>query len=129
MGNKKKYYNNGRGFRLDKLLNHFNAIHKNGLIDNNAKTLFDVGFHREDGGATGGEDDGVATADGVTPHTIPQVLDNGTTQLSIIIPAASAEIILDCLGQQLWRLFRHQMDAIIKPNAADKVIPSAKVIA
>jgi len=44
LGTKRKSNNDGKGFRLDKLLNHIQRCHKDIIMDDNAKNLFDVGF-------------------------------------------------------------------------------------
>ena len=53
LGTKRKSYNDGKGFRLNKLLNHIQGCHKDGIMDDNAGTLFDVDFSRARVGATG----------------------------------------------------------------------------
>ncbi len=40
--NKRKYNNDGRGYRLDVLQHHLEAMRKYELIDDNVRTLFDV---------------------------------------------------------------------------------------
>ncbi len=66
VGNKRKYYNDGRGYRMDRLQHHLKSIHKNEMIDDNVRTLFDVGFLRKDDGATCGSNGGEAS------RTLPQ---------------------------------------------------------
>ena len=46
LGPKRKSNNDGKGFRLDKLLNHIQGCHKDVIMDGSARTLFDVGFSR-----------------------------------------------------------------------------------
>ena len=53
LGTKRKSKNDGKGFRLDRLFNHIQGCHKDFLMDDNARTLFDVGFSRAGVGATG----------------------------------------------------------------------------
>jgi hypothetical protein len=45
---------------------------------------------------------------------------------SFLIPVASAEIDNVEMGEQFWRLFRQNLDTIIKANAAAQVIPCAE---
>ena len=71
LGTKRKSNNDGKGFRLDRLLNHIQGCHKDVITDDNAMTLFDVGFSRARVGSTGltqggeardGHSDGLVTA-------------------------------------------------------------------
>ena len=127
VGNKRKCNNDGRGYRLDKLQHHLKSVHTNELIDGNVRTLFDVGFLREDDGLTCG------FVGGEVSRALPQGQSaqghaNGASS-PVNDHDASAEIIPDVLGHQFWRLFRQRIDAIIKVNASAKVIHSAEAIA
>ena len=53
LGTKRKSNNDGKGFRLDKLLNHIQGCHKDVIMDDNARTLFDFGFSRARVGSAG----------------------------------------------------------------------------
>jgi hypothetical protein len=127
VGNKRKNNNDGRGYQMVRFQYHLKSMHKNKLIDNNVRTLFNVGFLREDDGLTCGSDDGEAS------RALPQgqLAQGQANEASSLVNdlAASAEIIPDVLGHKFWRLFRQQIDAIIKANATAKVIPSAEAIA
>ncbi len=52
LGTKRNSNNDGKGFRLYRLLNHIQGCHKDVIIDDNARTLFDVGFSRARVGPT-----------------------------------------------------------------------------
>ena len=53
LGTKRKSNNDRNGFRLERLLNHIQGCRKDVIMDDNAKTFFDVGFSRARVGATG----------------------------------------------------------------------------
>ncbi len=59
--NKRKYNNDIRGYRLDRFQHHLKSIRKNEMIYDNVRTIFDIGFLREDDGATCGSDGGEAS--------------------------------------------------------------------
>ncbi len=97
MGSNRKYNNDGRGFRLDRLQRHLKSIHKNEMIDDNVQTLFDVGFLREDDGATCGSDGGEASR-ALPQGQLVEGHGNGATTTSAYVLVASAEIIPNVLG-------------------------------
>ena len=129
------------------------------IMDDNARTLFDIGFSRARVGATGlaqgeeardGHSDGpTATGthdDGVVGAATlaTPILGGASTTTrgaslakeappksgsSFLIPAASAKIYNVEMGEHIWRLFRQNLDIIIKANTAAKVIPCAQTIA
>ncbi len=45
-GNKRKINNCGKGYRLDRLMAHYQSVHKDALIDGGSRTLLDMGFSR-----------------------------------------------------------------------------------
>ena len=103
-------------------------MHKNELIDDNVRTLFDVGFLRDDVGLTCGSDGGEASL-ALPQGQLAAVGHAIGASASINDSAASAEIVPDVLGHQFWRICRQQIDAIIEKNAPAKVITSAESIA
>ena len=46
LGNKRKSNNYGKGYRLDRLMAHYQSMHKDDLIDEGGRTIFDMGFGR-----------------------------------------------------------------------------------
>ena len=45
-GNKRKSNNCGEGYRLDRLMAHYQSVQKDALIDEGSRTLFDMGLSR-----------------------------------------------------------------------------------
>jgi hypothetical protein len=104
LGTKRKSNNDGKVFRLDRLLNHIQGCHKDVIMDDNAMTLFDVGFSRarvsptglaQGGEARDGHSDGPTTigthdggALGVTTPT-SSTTSGASTSTRFRIPAAS----------------------------------------
>ncbi len=125
--------NGGKGYRLDRLMAHLKSAHKDELIDDGSRTLLEMGFFH---GVAAASDYTLASAAGL--DNLVSAPANGqaiaTSDLLATTPAIAthsgiAEWGHDLDGQQFWRLFRQQVDAIIKANSAAQVIPSAEVIA
>ena len=119
VGDKRKIINSGNGYRLDRLMAHYKSAHKNDLNEDGSRTLLDLGFSRV---VAVENEPSIAYAAGLDHiHTTP-ISRPTTTQALAFGPAiathsATVEWGHDLDGHQFWRIFRQQVDAIIKANA------------
>jgi len=133
IGNKRKINNGGKGYRLERMMAHLKSSHKDALIDDGSRTLLALGFSR---GVAAASDSTHVSAAGL--DNLPTAHANGQAIATSDLPATTTAISThlatdewghDLDGQQFWRKFRQQMDAIIKANSIAQVIPSAEAIA
>ncbi len=96
---------------------HLKSSHKDALIDDGSRTLLELRFSR---GVAAASDSTLASAAGL--DHLPTDDDNGQAIATSDVPAttpaisthpATAEWGHDLDGQQFWRKFRQQVDAII----------------
>ena len=66
-GNKRECNNYGKGYRLDKLMAHYQYVHKDALIDEGSKTLLDTSFTRVAPAASGSNEAAIAGHDLIRP--------------------------------------------------------------
>jgi hypothetical protein len=149
LGIKRKSNNDGKGFRLDRLLNHIQGCHKDFLWMIAPAPCSMPDFSQAGVGANGHSDgptsigthDGRGVGAAAAPPAAPGAAISATrgaspvakapTKMgsSFLILAASTEIDNVETGEQFWRRFRQNLDTIIKANAAAQVIPCAETIA
>ena len=131
-GNKRKYSNCGKGYRLGRLIAHYQSVQKDDLINERSRTLFDMGSSQATLAASASIEAASVGYDLVgskhPAHANGPAITRAPTR-AIPTFAATVEMQVHVVGDDFWRVLRQHVDTIIKANSAAKVIPSAEAIA